>query len=80
MTAIGFPNYDFFFASVLAAPLSAFTSTSVALIVYVMVTFDPTFTSPLTFVLESRAISHRSFPFCTAIIVSFTSRTGPVTW
>src|SRR6266487_2593823 len=62
------------------APLAAFTWTSVADIVYVMVTFSPTLRSPLTLVLESRLISQRSLPFWTAIIESFTSSTGPVTW
>src|SRR6476660_4924192 len=62
------------------APLPAFTSMSVADIVYVTVTFSPTFRSPVTFVLASRLISQRSFPFWTAIIESVTSSTGPVTW
>src|SRR5260370_11105979 len=35
----------------------------VALIAYVMVTFAPTFNSPLTLVCGSRSISHRSAPF-----------------
>src|SRR6266404_2746567 len=70
---------DYFFgdaaglAASFFAPLAAFTSTSVADIVYVMVTFSPTLRSPLTLVLESRLISQRSLPFWTAIIESFTS-------
>src|SRR4051794_9052117 len=44
-----------------------------------MWTFSPTFTSPVTLVLESRLISQRSFPFCTVMTESVTSRTGPVT-
>src|SRR5579862_4229626 len=63
----------------LAAPFSGFTSTVVAVMRYSMVTLEPTLRSPFTLVDASRAISQRSFPFCTAIISSLTSSTGPVT-
>src|SRR2546423_13715844 len=53
--------YGFFSA------LASFASTLVAVMVYVIVTFVPTFTSPFILVFESRAISQRSFPFCTIV-------------
>jgi hypothetical protein len=56
-----------------------FTSIPVAVSMYVIVTFAPTLRSPVTFVFELRAISQRSFPFCIAIMLSFTSKTSPVT-
>jgi hypothetical protein len=59
---------------------SSFTSTVAAVIVYSMVTLEPTFRSPLTFVSLSRATSHLSLPFLTTMTLSLISRTGPVTW
>ena len=61
------------------AALSAFTSIPFAVIVYMIVTRSPTL-RPSAFASASRAISHRSLPFCTAIIFSLISSTGPVTW
>src|SRR2546426_499272 len=68
---------DFDFA---AALLAGFTSIEVAVIRYSTVTLAPTLSSPVTFVEASRAISHRSLPFWTAIMSFVTSSTGPVTW
>ena len=59
------------------APLA---STFIALITYVTVTVEPTFTSPLAFIVGSRSISHRSVPFCTVILLPVISSTVPVTW
>src|SRR6266480_2975611 len=44
-----------------------------------MVTFAPTFNSPLTLVCGSRSISHRSAPFWRTIFVGVVSSTVPVT-
>ena len=61
-------------------PYFFFTSTDLAVIVYSMVTLEPTFRSPLTLVSGVRAISHFSLPFWTTILLSVSSSTGPVTW
>ena len=61
------------------AVFSPLASTSVAVIVYMTVTFEPTFALAIYLVLALRATSQRSLPFCTTIIVSFISSTGPVT-
>ena len=50
-----------------------FTSTDLAVIEYSIVTFAPTFRSPVTFVSGVRAISHFSLPFWTTILLSVTS-------
>jgi hypothetical protein len=50
----------------------------VALMVYSTVTLEPFLMSPFTAVPGVRAISHFSLPFSTTILVSVTSRTGPV--
>ena len=44
------------------------------------VTVEPTFLSPLTFVLAVRLMSHTSFPFCTVILSLVTAMTFPVIW
>src|SRR5216684_1779437 len=64
----------------LAPAAAGFTSMLAAVIRYMMVAFAPTFRSPVTFVLASRAISHFSVPFCTTTASGLTSSTGPVTW
>src|SRR5262249_799115 len=69
-----------FSALALSALPSPFTSTVVAVILYSMVTLAPVLSSPVILVSLSRAISHFSLPFWTVIVVSLTSRTGPVTW
>ena len=43
-------------------------------------TVEPTFTSPLVFMVGSRSISNRSVPFCTVILLPVISSTVPVTW
>src|SRR5213075_2945418 len=59
---------------------ASFTSTSVAVILYLMVTLAPCLSSPFTLVFASRAISHFSLSFSTTTASGRTSRTGPVTW
>ena len=55
---------------------AGFTVIVVAVIVYSMVTFDPTLRSPVVFVLLSIAISHLSVPFCTVTTPPLTARTA----
>lgn len=71
---------SFFALSALSVLAALFTSTSFAVMVYMIVTLSPTLRSPVTFVLESRATSNFSLPFMTVIMLSSTAVTGPVTW
>src|SRR5581483_4687183 len=67
---------DYFF---LAGAFSSFTSMDAADMRYSIVTFAPTFSSPLIFVEPSRAISQLSFPFFTTIVSFVIETMGPVT-
>src|SRR4029434_1847238 len=69
----------FFLSSLFPLPAS-FTSTFVAVIVYLIVTRETFLRSLLILVSLSRAISHLSLSFSTVITSLVTSRTGPVTW
>src|SRR5919198_2632374 len=83
-------TYLAFFSSVFAFVLllavgspfgmpASLTSTLDALILYLIVTLEPFFRSPVTLVFLSRPISHFSLPFWTVITSSVRSSTGPVT-
>src|ERR671922_2560988 len=81
-------TYLAFFSSVFAFVLllvvgspfdipASLTSTLDALILYLIVTLEPFFRSPVTLVFLSRPISHFSLPFWTVITSSVRSSTGP---